>query len=215
MEKRKKNVGLKKIMKKKHLEIFLQKIPVHPNPKYELEQYSTPATIAADIIYNAYHIGDIKNKEILDLGCGTGIFSIAAATMNAKKVTGVDIDKKSIEIAKKQAEKNNLEIKFINKDISRINIKADTVIMNPPFGAQKSNRKADRKFLEKANKSAKIIYTLHLKRTDEFIEQITKSMNTAIDFKKTYEFPIKSRYSFHEKKINKIQVNLYRMINKR
>ncbi|MEF8848761.1 MAG: METTL5 family protein [Candidatus Thermoplasmatota archaeon] len=202
-------------MKKKHLEIFLQKIPVHPNPKYELEQYSTPAIIAADIIYNAYQIGDIENKEILDLGCGTGIFSIAAATMNAKKVIGVDIDKKSIEIAKKQAEKNNLAIKFINKDISKINIKADTVIMNPPFGAQRSNRKADRKFLEKANESAKIIYTLHLKKTDEFIEQITKSMNTAIDFKKTYEFPIKARYSFHEKKINRIQVNFYRMITKR
>ena len=36
-----------KISKKKHLEMILENVPGHPNPKVDLEQYSTPATIAA------------------------------------------------------------------------------------------------------------------------------------------------------------------------
>ena len=46
----------------------------------------TPAPIAADIIFTAYQWGDIENKTVVDLGCGTGIFSVGAVSMGAKKV---------------------------------------------------------------------------------------------------------------------------------
>ena len=54
-------------MKKKELEIFLQKIPDFEKPKPTLEQYITPAEIAADIIFTAAQLGDIENKIILDI----------------------------------------------------------------------------------------------------------------------------------------------------
>ena len=95
-------------MKKKELEIILQKVPEFEKPSPALEQYITPAGIAADIIYIAHQYGDIENKVVFDLGCGTGIFAIGATLTGAKTVIGFDIDKKSIEKAKKYAEKNRL-----------------------------------------------------------------------------------------------------------
>ncbi|MFW6040467.1 MAG: METTL5 family protein [Thermoplasmatota archaeon] len=126
-------------IKKKKLEIELAKIPPHPDPKVEWEQYTTPSPVAADILFTSYIKGDILNKTIIDLGCGTGIFSVGAATIGAKKVIGIDIDDKSITLAKEIAKKFELsnKIEFEVQDINRTNVTGDTVIMNPPFGAQK------------------------------------------------------------------------------
>ena len=59
-------------MKKKELEILLQKVPSFEKPVPHFEQYLTPAGIAADIIFTAHQFGDIENKTVIDLGCGTG-----------------------------------------------------------------------------------------------------------------------------------------------
>ena len=91
-------------MKKKELEIFLQNIPDFKKPKPDLEQYITSAGIVADIIFIAFQMGDIKNKNVLDLGCGTGIFSVGAHIAGAKKVIGIDLDEEAIITAKKFAE---------------------------------------------------------------------------------------------------------------
>ena len=91
-------------IKKKNLEILLERIPSHPNPDPSLEQYATPAPIAADILFTAYIQGDILNKKIIDLGCGTGIFAIGAALIGADIIVGIDIDKKSLDIARQIAE---------------------------------------------------------------------------------------------------------------
>ena len=135
------------INKKRHLEMALQSIPNHPNPKVNLEQYSTPAEIAADVLWNALARGDIQGKKIVDLGCGTGVFALGSALLGAKEVVGVDIDPEAIELARKEAFQQGLEqiITFITEDIRNFQQKADTVIQNPPFGAQKAHKKeADR-----------------------------------------------------------------------
>ena len=79
-------------MKKKQLEILLQKIPSFNNPIPGLEQYKTSADIAADIIFTAHQLGDIENKIVIDMGCGTGIFSVGSFLTGAKKVIGIDIE---------------------------------------------------------------------------------------------------------------------------
>lgn len=53
--------------------------------------------------------------NILDLGSGPGLYSEILA-QKEHKVTGVDFSKNSIEYAKNQAEKNNLEIEYINQN---------------------------------------------------------------------------------------------------
>ena len=48
------------------------------------------------------------NEKVLDLGCGSGILSIAAILLGAECCTAVDIDQNSVKIAKENAEKNNI-----------------------------------------------------------------------------------------------------------
>jgi putative methylase len=201
-------------MKKKELEIILQKVPEYENPIPALEQYITPAGIAADIIFIAYQFGDIKDKVVIDLGCGTGIFSIGVAIAGAKEVYGVDIDKNSIKIAKRYANKINKKINFINQDVKDVKINCDTVIMNPPFGAQKSDRKADRKFIEKGFEIASVLYSIHLSKTVPFIEKMVSSMKGKISYSKDYVFPIKYIYEFHKKRVVNYDVTMLRIVTK-
>ena len=198
-------------MKKKSLEILLQKIPNPKEPKPGLEQYTTSADIASDILFYAYQFEDIKNKIVVDLGCGTGTFAIGAFILGAKKVYGFDIDESLIQIAKQYSKENNLEIEFIASDVKDITQKCDTVIMNPPFGAQKSNLKADRKFIEKAFEISDMIYSIHLKKTISFLEKMISSLNGEIIFQKDYDFPIKWMFDFHKKEIKKFDITLLRI----
>jgi putative methylase len=198
-------------MKQRQLEIILQKIPKTDKPIPHLEQYLTPATIAADVIYTAYGWGDIQDKIVVDLGCGTGIFAIGAFLMGAQKAVGYDIDPNVISIAKDYVTKNNYPIDFHIQDISSIQTSCDTVLMNPPFGAQKANLKADRKFIEKGFEIASVIYSFHLKKTIPFLEKMVTALHGEITFQKDYEFPIKWIFDFHYKQVVSYKVTLLRI----
>ncbi|MFX1384035.1 MAG: class I SAM-dependent methyltransferase [Promethearchaeota archaeon] len=50
-------------------------------------------------------IGDIKNKNILDVGCGSGIFSFAMYILGAKKIVSFDVDQYSVECTKSLRDK--------------------------------------------------------------------------------------------------------------
>jgi putative methylase len=199
-------------MKQKQLEILLQQVPQPQTPIPQLEQYTTTAPIAADIIFSAYLCGDIENKIIVDLGCGTGIFAVGAAWMGAKKVFGIDIDNNIIKIAKKYAKTNALAIQYKIQDIATVDTPCDTVLMNPPFGAQKSNENADRRFIEKAFEISNVIYSLHLKKTLPFLKKMITSMKGAITYQKEYLFPIKRMFEFHEKEVTTYEVTLLRIV---
>jgi len=198
-------------MKKKKLEIFLQKVPSFINPNPNLEQYLTPANIAADIIFIAHQFADINNKIIIDLGCGTGIFSFGAYITGAKKVIGVDIDKDCIEIAKKYAKKINHEISFLVNNVSNFEGECDTILMNPPFGAQKSNINIDRIFIDKGFENASVLYSIHLTKTIPFIEKLIEVKGGEITFSKKYKFPIKWIFDFHKKKVVNYDITLLRI----
>ncbi len=50
---------------------------------------------------------DMKGKNVIDLGCGSGILSIGALLTGAEHLTCVDIDKNSIKVARENIEKND------------------------------------------------------------------------------------------------------------
>ena len=52
-------------------------------------------------------IGDYKNKIFIDIGCGSGIFSLAALLLGCKEVYSFDVDKNSVEATKFLKEKFN------------------------------------------------------------------------------------------------------------
>lgn len=231
-----------KISKKKHLEMILEKVPNHPNPKVGLEQYSTPATIAADLMWNAYGLGDIDNMSVLDLGCGTGIFAIASSLMGASCSLGVDIDGESIALAKitqncisEQYDVDVSNTNFIVGDINSFNSisdllnesnlskidngesllnRFDTLIQNPPFGSQeKGKRHADRKFMEFAVGSADVIYSFHMKNTEEFVIDYYRDLGAEVTHKLVYKFPIPKIYDFHNEESREVKVIVLRVEN--
>ncbi len=152
----------KRLIRKLDLEIFLSKIEPQPFPKASLEQYTVSESIAATMLYiAAYNNNDIIEKNILDLGCGTGRLALGAAYLGAKSVLGIDIDKNAVKTAAENKRRLDLsaDIQFIIGDINAITGEFETVLQNPPFGVQTHG--ADRAFLKKALEVGKSIYSLH------------------------------------------------------
>lgn len=200
--------------KKRQLEMALQGIPPHKSPKIDLEQYSTPSVIAADVLWNAHSIGDLEGMKVVDLGCGTGIFAIGSALMGASESVGVDIDGDAISIAEIEALKMGVEDKtrFLTSDIQDFNESADTVIQNPPFGAQKANRKdADRSFMAKALEIAPVVYSFHIQETEDFVTNFFKKEGADISHVYHYSFPIPRTYDFHTREKLMVKVVLLRV----
>jgi ribosomal protein L11 methyltransferase len=50
---------------------------------------------------------DVKNKTVLDMGCGTGVLAILAKKMGAQSVLGIDIDDWAYENSIENFERNN------------------------------------------------------------------------------------------------------------
>ncbi len=206
-----------KITKKKHLEMKLQSIPPHPNPKVGLEQYSTPSIIASDLIWNAVSLGDIENKNILDLGCGSGIFTIASALMGANIACGVDVDDDSIQLASMTSQKLKLDnVDCILSDVSEFNcdFDVDTIIQNPPFGSQrKAKHGEDLNFVKKAIEfNPKVLYSFHMASTEEFLINFYQDNNLEITHIFRYDFPIPKIYEFHTKEKQNVNVIVFRAL---
>jgi putative methylase len=79
-------------MKQRKLEMELQQLRVFEEPKVQLEQYHTPANIAATLIHCVYGNGHVDGLEIVDLGCGTGMLALGCLLMGASKVVAIDVD---------------------------------------------------------------------------------------------------------------------------
>ncbi|GBE54890.1 ribosomal protein L11 methyltransferase [archaeon BMS3Bbin15] len=197
-------------MKKKELEITLEKLDGFRTPDIKLEQYTTPATVAAELLNIAYLRKDIYNKVIYDLGCGPGILGIGAALLGARKVVLVDMDEEAIKIAKENAEKFSLgNIVFNNSDIRKITGRADIVLQNPPFGVHW--RRADRAFLEKALEIADVVYSMHKRETRDFIIKFVKGLGASELEILPVSFILPRSYKFHEKDRKTILVDIYRI----
>ena len=210
---------MKKITRKKHLEMKLQSMPSHPKPKVGLEQYTTPSIIASDLIWNAFSLGDIEGKDIVDLGCGTGIFAIASALMGANSSIGVDIDEDSIDLACMMKDKLNVDnVDFIVSDICQFNesLNIDTVFQNPPFGSQRNaDSGQDLKFIKKAIELGfDVLYSFHKASTEEFLINYYSDNNLEITHIFRYKFPIPKIYDFHTKEKQDVDVIVFRAIKK-
>ena len=197
-------------MKKKELEIMLQSLSGFEKPKAGLEQYATPSNVAADILFLAYQLKDIEDKLIADLGAGTGIFSIGACILGAKRVKAVEIDGDAVNVMRKNLEKFQCrDVEIYEMNVNDFSCEVDTVLQNPPFGSQRKH--ADLPFLEKAMHIGKVIYTLHNAVTHEFLERKIENLGGVITNQINYEFFIPRIYKFHRKEKVKREFVLLRI----
>lgn len=75
---------------------------------------------------------DLKEKTVIDFGCGSGILAIAALKLGAKHAIGIDIDPQAILASQDNAERNGVSDRlalFLAKDQPQ-NLQADVVVAN-------------------------------------------------------------------------------------
>lgn len=219
------------IRSKKELAVRLSKLKGFSSPKVRVEQYSTDSEIAADILWQAGLMGDLQGT-VADLGAGTGILGIGALLLGASFVYFVESEDSALAALKENLNnsgflyelgtrkivvKKDKDMKGNEKctseicptDITEFSEKADTVIMNPPFGTKEQH--ADRAFLEKAFSIAPVVYSLHKTSTSRFVEAMAHDHEYRITLRKDISLPLKGTMSFHKKRIQRIDVTLFRM----
>jgi len=193
-------------MRRKHLEILLEQLSGFKSPKPEREQYSTPATVASELLHFAFMRGDITDT-VYDLGCGGGILAIGAKLLGAEKVIGFDDDRDVLETARANAKRLGVDVEFVCSQIDRVFGKAHTVVMNPPFGAQVKG--SDRPFLRKALELSSVVYSIHNAGSTEFIKKFISP--SVITEHRLIDFPLKRTFRFHKKEMQVIKVEIYRI----
>jgi putative methylase len=200
-------------MKLKHLEMTLQRLRGFSRPQAALEQYQTPAPLAARLLYHALMKGDIGAKRVCDLGCGTGVLAIGAALLSADAVVGVDIDESALAIARENAELLGAEVRFLAADVQEGGCRDligayDTVVMNPPFGAQKNH--ADRPFIDCALAVAGVTYSIFNAGSTPFVTAYT-TQKAEITEKVGGAFPLQRTFAFHKRDVQEIEVEILRL----
>lgn len=196
-------------MKKKDLEMALQRVTPFADPNPTEEQYPTPASVAADMVFTAYAQGDVAARRVADLGCGTGILGIAAALLGAAEVLGVDKDEGALQQARENALRSGVRLTLWQGDVSEFSVRVDTVLMNPPFGSQRKH--ADRPFLETAMRLSGVSYSLHNANTQEFLLRSVSSSGATAEVLKRYKLEIPHTFAFHKKAKKDVEVLLLRI----
>ena len=144
----------KKNVYAQEIEVILQKLRAHEPIQYVfghtewmgLDLRVTPATLiprpeTAELVEWVLHVAD-KNKplRVLDIGTGSGCIAIALkkAALNWQ-VTGLDISHEALDVAKENAERNNVAIHWQQADILSLCSlpMVDIIVSNPPYICEK------------------------------------------------------------------------------
>lgn len=100
-----------------------------------------------------------KDDMVLDIGCGSGILSIASLLLDAKEADAVDIDPNAIQIAYENSDRNDI-------DRSRYHVKAGNILEDEELQTSYSGKKYD---LVAANIVADVIIAL-TKQVPDYIK---------------------------------------------
>jgi release factor glutamine methyltransferase len=80
---------------------------------------------------------DSQDISVLDIGTGSGCIAISLAkNLKHAKVYALDVSEDALKLAKLNADKNEVDIEFIEADILDCdlgNIKFDVIVSNPPY----------------------------------------------------------------------------------
>ncbi len=220
-------------LKKSEFINYIQGLKSFQDPKIEYEQYQTDAIATADLFFHiAFELNDLSDNLIVDLGAGTGNYTVAAVLLGCPKVISVDIDSNALKILKENISVLEIsdKIHIIQADLREKDITNEiiefkkenfnenskiVVVSNPPFGVH--NKGADVVFLSQAFKFADIIYSIHNsdEKTREYLAKKIVKFGGIISERSTLYLILKKTYKFHSKKVKRIKTDVYRIINKK
>jgi putative methylase len=194
-------------MRRSELIRILSQVPGFSSPDPKLEQVATPPERAADLLFEALARGDLDGKSVADLGSGTGRLSIGAALLGAGRVEGIEVDAAAVELARAAATASGVEVTWTNRDVAGANPDAETVVMNPPFGAQ--NRGADRPFWEAALARPRVVYAFALADSRTFIARLTVARRARVEAQRPVPWTLGPTFRHHRKRSVELPVDLW------
>jgi putative methylase len=157
----------------------------------------------------AHAKGDLAGRSVADLGSGNGILAIGANLLGATRVVGLESDPRAVDVARRNADRVRAEVEWRLGEVGSFREPVDTVLMNPPFGAQKPH--ADRPFLDTAMAVGHIVYTFLNATTEAFVRRRIEGAGGRVDERHEYAFPIAHLFPFHRKRTREVPVLLYRV----
>lgn len=186
------------------------------DPRAPLEQYHTPPDLAAHIVHVADLQGDVEDRTVVDLGCGTGMLALGAALRGPDRVVGVDVDPAPLSTATENERRvaARTDVSWIRADATRAPLCPDepvTVLMNPPFGAQSGNEGADRAFLETAVDIADVSYSVHNAGSEAFVESFAADNAGEVTHAFAAEFDLPRQFDHHEDETRSIDTEVFRV----
>ena len=76
---------------------------------------------------------DFKDKEVIDVGCGSGILTVRASELGARHITALDFDSRAVDNTKENINRNGITNADVYwTDFMETDLKADIIIANLP-----------------------------------------------------------------------------------
>jgi putative methylase len=191
-------------MRRSELVRALEAIPPFPTPNPALEQVATPADRAADLLLEALARGDLAGRSVADLGSGTGRLAGGAALLGARSVDGYEVDPTAV-VAARAAVPDG--VRWHVADVADVATDAETILMNPPFGAQR--RGADRPFWAVAFARPRAVYAFALADSRTFIEAIAVERGARVEAHRPVPWTLGPTFRHHRKRSVSLPVDLW------
>ncbi|MFB6269579.1 MAG: METTL5 family protein [Halobacterium sp.] len=199
---------------KRALERRLADVEGFRDPSAALEQYPTPADLAAHLLHLADLQGDIAARSVADLGAGTGMLALGAATRSPERVVAIERDPDALAIARENEARIDpaVSVDWVRGDATRPPLSAvDTVVMNPPFGAQRGREHADRAFLAATADVAAASYSVHNAGSREFVESFAADRGGEVTHAFAAELTVGRQFEFHTSESATLDVEVFRV----
>lgn len=196
------------------LERRLADLSTFEEPIVELEQYPTPADLAASLLHLADLQGDLE-RPVVDLGAGTGVLALGAALRGAARVIAIERDRAALELAREneQSLAPPIDVNWVLADATRppLAVNGVTVIMNPPFGAQHGREHADRAFLEVAAGLASVSYSVHNADSRAFVDAFVADHGGTVTHGFEAGLELDRQFGFHERDRAELTAEVFRI----
>lgn len=76
---------------------------------------------------------DFKGKEVIDIGCGSGVLTIKANELGAKHIVALDFDSRAVDNTKENIDRNGITNADVYwTDFMETDLKADIILANLP-----------------------------------------------------------------------------------
>ncbi|MEZ3143101.1 METTL5 family protein [Halobaculum sp. MBLA0143] len=206
-------------MHKRAVEHRLAAVEGFRDPDPALEQYPTPADVAAHLLHVAAVRGDLADATVVDLGAGTGSLALAAALYEPARVVAVERDPAPLVTARHNERRVEppVPVAWVRGDATRPPVRPRgpvTVVSNPPFGAQTTNEHADRRFLSAvaalAERVPVVSYTVHNDGSRGFVESFAADAGATVTDAYAVAFPVARQFEHHTDDRRTIQTQVFR-----